>query len=189
GKVGEMSQLINDAFRAIEGEAGKTRTAYLILDEADSLTASRSHGQSHHEDKVAVNTLIQRIDDLRRYGGRILVFLCTNRFEALDPAILRRAFRQERFDRPSGAERLALFEEDLDGLDLDASALDELVKLTGPTSCQPGFTFSDLRTRLLPDAAARAFPDRPLSATDLLEAAKELKPTPAPTDPGDAPSA
>ena len=183
GKVGEMSQLINDAFSVITNEAGKTRTAYLILDEADSLTASRSQGQSHHEDKVAVNTLIQKIDDLRRYGGRILVFLCTNRYDALDSAILRRAFRQERFDRPSDAERRELFDCDLAGVGLEASVLDQLVKLTGSTRSRPAFTFSDIRTRLLPDAVARAFPDRALSAADLLSAAKDLEPTPVLTDP------
>ena len=72
----------------------------MIIDEADSLAASRNGDQSHHEDKVAVNTLIQRIDDIQRCKGRVLVFLCTNRFAALDPAIVRRAGRIEHFDRP-----------------------------------------------------------------------------------------
>jgi len=63
----------------------------LIIDEADSLAAKRNGGQSHHEDKVAVNTLIQKIDDVRRLEGRSLVILCSNRYESLDPAILRRA--------------------------------------------------------------------------------------------------
>lgn len=184
GKVGEMSQLINDAFTTIIAEAGKTRTAYLILDEADSLTASRAQGQSHHEDKVAVNTLIQKVDDLRAYGGRILVFLCTNRYDALDPAILRRAFRQERFDRPTDAERRELFTRDLAGANIEASTIEELVKLTGASRSQPPYTFSDLRTRLLPDALARAFPERALTAEDLLTAAKTLDPSPvlAPTN-------
>lgn len=182
GKVGEMSHLINKAFTAIVEEAGKTRTAYLILDEADSLTASRAQGHSHHEDKVAVNTLIQKIDDLRRYGGRILVFLCTNRFDALDAAILRRALRVERFDRPGDDERRALFQHDLAGIDLDTGTLNMLVELTGPNGANPGYTFSDLRTRLLPNALARAFPDRPLAPEDLLAAAKDIAATPWLTD-------
>jgi len=131
---------------------------------------------------VAVNTLIQKIDDLRRYGGRILVFLCTNRFDALDAAILRRAFRVERFDRPSDEERRALFEHDLAGIDLDTGTLNLLVELTGPNGTNPGYTFSDLRTRLLPDALARAFPNRPLASDDLLAAAKDIAATPRLTD-------
>ena len=44
-----------------------------------------------------MNTLIQKVDDLRRHSGRVLVFLCTNRSSALDPAIVRRAARLEQF--------------------------------------------------------------------------------------------
>jgi len=179
GMVGEMSRLINDAFAAIAEEAGKTRTAYLIIDEGDSLTASRAHGQSHHEDKAAVNTLIQKIDDLRRFGGRVLVFLCTNRHEALDPAVLRRALVVEQFDRPNDNERRELFEQDLNGAGIAPETLDKLVAHTGPAGNRPGFTYSDLRTRLLPAAVALAFPDRRLTDDDLIAAAKGLEPTPA----------
>ncbi len=79
---------------------GKTRQAFLIIDEADSLASTRETAQSHHEDKVAVNTIIQKVDDLRRHSGRILVFLCTNRAAALDPAIVRRAARTENSTGP-----------------------------------------------------------------------------------------
>ncbi len=91
GNIGETSTLINQAFEIIGREAGKARLAFLIIDKADSLAANRSTNQSHHEDKVAVNTLIQKIDDVRRFNGRVLVIFCTNRLEAIDPAILRRA--------------------------------------------------------------------------------------------------
>jgi AAA+ superfamily predicted ATPase len=74
GHVDQMSYLINQAFAAVEAEAGKRRLAFLVIDEGDSLAANREAGQSHHEDKVAVNTLIQKIDDARRLGGRLLVF-------------------------------------------------------------------------------------------------------------------
>ena len=68
GHVGQMSTLINKAFEVIEKEAGKRRLVFLIVDEGDSLAASRDQHQSHHEDKVGVNTLIQRIDAVRRFG-------------------------------------------------------------------------------------------------------------------------
>jgi Cdc6-like AAA superfamily ATPase len=72
GKVGEMSSLINQAFAIITKEAGKARSSYLIIDEADSLSAAREGAQSHHEDKVAVNTIIQKVD---ASGGSVEGFL------------------------------------------------------------------------------------------------------------------
>jgi AAA+ superfamily predicted ATPase len=178
GKVGQMSTLLNQAFEVVAKQAGKTRQAFLIIDEADSLAATRDTAQSHHEDKVAVNTIIQKVDDLRRHSGRILVFLCTNRAGALDPAIVRRAARTEQFDRPTEQEREELFRMDLDGLNIKDQTIHELVRLTGSRDGQPGFTFSDLRSRLLPDALCRAFPSRALSADDLILAAKEVRPSP-----------
>ncbi len=181
GNVGQMSMLINQAFEVVTKEAGKKKLSFLIIDEADSLAASRSGDRSHHEDKVAVNTLIQKIDDVRRFGGRVLVFVCTNRFEALDPAIVRRAGRVERFDRPDDAEREQLLRLDLDGLGLSDKSLEDLVKLTGPdgNGRRLGFTYSDLRTRLFPDALARAFPDRKVEPEDFLEAARSIRPSPS----------
>lgn len=183
GQVGQMSMLINQAFDVVAKEVGKTRLAFLILDEADSLAASRETDQSHHEDKVAVNTLIQKIDDMRRFGGRILIFLCTNRFEALDPAILRRAARIEQFDRPNEQQREELLRLDCEGLGLSDSTIRELVALTGPHGASQSivFTFSDLRTRLIPEALSRAFPDRALKPDDFIEAARMISPSPSMT--------
>ncbi len=180
GMVGQMSQLIHDAFEVVVQEAGNKRLSFMIIDEADSLAASRNGDQSHHEDKVAVNTLIQRIDDIRRCNGRVLVFLCTNRFAALDPAIVRRAGRIERFDRPNDAQREELLLLECEGLELSEAAIREVVALTGPQGAlRPlGFTFSDLRTRLLPEALARAFPTRRITADDLIGAARDLEPSP-----------
>ncbi|MHB1953186.1 MAG: AAA family ATPase, partial [Sulfobacillus sp.] len=105
GKVGQMSTLLNQAFDVVAKQAGKSRQAFLIIDEGDSLASTRDTAQSHHEDKVAVNTIIQKVDDLRRQSGRVLVFLCTNRAGALDPAIVRRAAVSEQFNRPTDQER------------------------------------------------------------------------------------
>jgi AAA+ superfamily predicted ATPase len=178
GKVGQMSTLLNQAFEVVAKQAGKTRQAFLIIDEGDSLASTRDTIQSHHEDKVAVNTIIQKIDDLRRHSGRILVFLCTNRAGALDPAIVRRAARIEQFERPNDGEREELLRMDLDGLDIVDRIIHELVRLTGPQDRRPGFTFSDLRSKLMPDALCRAFPARALTGDDLLVAAKEVRPSP-----------
>jgi AAA+ superfamily predicted ATPase len=178
GKVGQMSTLLNQAFDVVAKQAGKTRQAFLIIDEGDSLASTRDTAQSHHEDKVAVNTIIQKVDDLRRHSGRILVFLCTNRAGALDPAIVRRAAVSEQFDRPNDQEREELFRMDLEGLDIKEQTIRELVRLTGPRDGRPGLTFSDLRSKLLPDALCRAFPNRALSEDDLIAASKEVRPSP-----------
>jgi AAA+ superfamily predicted ATPase len=184
GNVGEMSLLINRAFEVVIKEAGKAKLSFLIVDEADSLAASRSNNQSHHEDKVAVNTLIQKIDDVRRLGGRVLVFLCTNRYASLDPAIVRRAGHVEEFKRPDEHEREELFRLDCEGLGISSETLKELVKLTGSDGASGlGFTFSDIRTRLIPGAVGMAFPNRKISGKDLLEAARAVRPTPALTEP------
>src|SRR5260370_12065740 len=127
GMVGQMSQLIHDAFEVVVKEAGKARLSFIIIDEADSLAASRNRDQSHHEDKVAVNTLVHRIDDIRRCNGRVLGFLCTNRFTALDPAIVRRAERIERFDRPNDAQREELRLLECEDLELSDAAIREVV--------------------------------------------------------------
>lgn len=174
GMVGEMGTLIAEAFRKVTQSAGKTRRAILVIDEGDSLAASRAQDHSHHEDKVAVNTLIQGIDDLRQYGGRIVVILCTNRLSVLDPALRRRAAIIETFSRPSDAERLQLFQMDLAGLGLTQSQFAELTQLTGTRERNPPWTYSDIRTRLYPAALAKAYPDRALSFADLTAVASNM---------------
>lgn len=179
GRVGEMGTLVGQAFDAVVREVGRTRRAVLVIDEADSLATTREQEHSHHEDKVAVNTLIQRIDEARGLKGRLLVVLCTNRFEVLDPAVVRRAAVVEVFRRPSDKERRELFEMDLAPLGIGAADISSLVACTAPRDNRPGFTYSDLRTRLYPEAAVRAFPDdRPVTGDDFISAAEAMEPTP-----------
>ncbi|MGH8502770.1 MAG: AAA family ATPase [Gammaproteobacteria bacterium] len=178
GKVGEMGTLLADAFKRITEAAGKARRAILIIDEGDSLAATRTQEHSHHEDKVAVNTLIQSIDSLRTFGGRVVTILCTNRLSVVDAALRRRASIVEEFVRPSPQERRQLFSMDLDGLGLHSSQVDELVQLTGERDGHPTWTYSDLRSRFYPIALSKAFPDRPLSFEDLRDCASTMQPTP-----------
>lgn len=182
GMVGEMGTLLTEAFQRITKSVGKTRRAILIIDEGDSLGASRAQAHSHHEDKVAVNTLIQGVDDLRQYGGRIVVILCTNRLSVLDAALRRRAAIIEEFKRPSDAERQQLFQMDLEGLNLSSAQIGELVRTTGAQKPHPPWTYSDIRTRLYPAALARAYPDRPLQFDDLLSVATTLQASPVMED-------
>lgn len=182
GLVGEMGSLLADAFEQVAKSAGKSRRAILLIDEGDSLGASRSQAHAHHEDKVAVNTLIQGIDKLRDYGGRVVVFLCTNRLSVLDAAVRRRAAIIEGFERPGDAERRALFELDLDALEPKEKEIEALVKATGPVKDKPGFTFSDIRTRLYPAALAKAYPGSGLTIGHLLAAAAAIEPSPVMED-------
>lgn len=177
GLVGQMSHLINMAFDIVMKDAGKSRYSFLILDEADSLAATRTMKQSHQEDKVGVNTLIQKIDQIRELNGRVLIFLCTNRILAVDPAILRRAALIEHFGRPNDNLRCILFKQCFDGLSLSTEQISQLVQATGPSHDSPGFTYSDVTTRLIPNAIIRAYPNRALTFEDLIETAKEMTPT------------
>ncbi len=182
GMVGEMGTLIADAFRKVIQSAGKHRRAILVIDEGDSLGASRAQDHSHHEDKVAVNTLIQGVDDLRQYGGRIVVILCTNRLSALDAALRRRAAIIEEFKRPSDEERRQLFTMDLAGLGLAPAQFAELVAATGARAGHPTWTYSDIRTRLYPAALAKAYPKEPLRFEHLKSVASALQASPVMED-------
>ena len=182
GHVGEMSTLIGDAFAEAIDLAGRKRFVALIIDEGDALAFNRGAERAHHEDRVGVNTLIQMIDQARQLRGRLLVVLCTNRFHALDPAILRRAALIEEFRRPDDQERRELFNMALKGVNLEPDLIDELITITGARDGRPGFTFSDIQTRLLPAAVIRAYPDRALAVDDLLIAAAELEPSPVMED-------
>lgn len=178
GKVGELGTLLVEAFRQLTQSVGKTRRAILIIDEGDSLAATRAQAHSHHEDKVGVNTLIQGIDNLRNFGGRVLTILCTNRLAVVDAAVQRRAAIVEEFNRPSASERHDLLAQDLQGLKLSEAELSELVELTGPHGDVPTWTYSDITTRLYPAALAKAFPTRELRFVDLKQVAKIIKPSP-----------
>ena len=179
GRVGEMGTLLVDAFERVVKSAGQHRRAVLIIDEGDSLGADRAQNESHHEDKVAVNTLIQCIDGLRPLRGRVVVFLCTNRVTALDPALRRRAAVVEEFTRPSDDERRQLFALDLEALNITPQQLDRLVEATSGYGVGPPFSYSDIRARLYPAALARAFPTRPLCFDDLYLTACVTQPSPA----------
>jgi SpoVK/Ycf46/Vps4 family AAA+-type ATPase len=178
GRVGELGTLLSHALSQVRKSIGKNRRAILIVDEGDSIGASRGQQHSHHEDKVAVNTLIQGIDEYRKAGGRILVFLCTNRYSVLDAALIRRAAIVEEFRRPTDDERLALFQMDLKGPDFGEGDFRKLVKLTAAAAERPCWTYSDIRTRLYPAAIALAFPDEALTMAHFERATEKLAPSP-----------
>lgn len=178
GAVGEASSGINAAFARVSTDLGKTKVVFLLIDEADSLVTSRAATHSHLEDKIAVNTIIQKVDDLRRHAGRFVVFLSTNRIDTLDAGVLRRAAAIETFERPNAQQRKDLLVQDLNGLGLENATIEQLAEMTGPHNDSPGFSFSDLRTRLLPRIVIAAYPERRITDADAIAAAAGLKPSP-----------
>ena len=178
GLHGEMTQKVRDAFEELEAEAGKKRLAFLIIDEADAVAALRDTEQMHQEEKSAVNTMIQRIDQIRNVAGRAAVFLCTNRIHAIDQAIVRRAVLHLKFSRPDKDERIDLLSRDLGGLGLSDEDIEALSILTGPRGENPGYTYSDFRLRLYLHAISIAFPDKPLTLEVLKQAVDETAPSP-----------
>lgn len=179
GLHGQMGNLVNDAFEELKTQAGKRRISFLLIDEADAIATTRSTMQMHQEEKAAVNTLIQKIDEIRQLDGRAILFMSTNRLHFLDEAIIRRAAIILEFKRPDHQERKELFSKSLDGILLDDQQLEELARRTGE-DCNDGlgFSFSDLRLKVLPEAVANAFPDKPLNYEILIETISKVKPSP-----------
>ena len=185
GLVGEITTLVRDAFATASVQArqavrnGKAGSAFiLIIDEADALAQSRDNGQMHHEDRAGVNALIRGIDEFTRDRLPGIVILCTNRLNAIDPAVQRRSAAPFMFARPEAEQRIKVLESFLDGVDVTRAQMDELVTLTGPHGPELGYTYSDLTQRLAPAAVLSAFPDRALTAEAFLIAAANTRPTP-----------
>lgn len=186
GAVGQMSTLIGNAFKTIADESctgyrnGRlSRMSVLLVDEGDALAQSRELFQMHHEDRAGVNALIKGIDSLRRHNLPVLVILCTNRLNALDPAVKRRAAYVVTLQRPDKAQRYALLSKLLEGVILSEDELCRLVALTGLMENRDfGYTYSDIRQRLIPEAVISSVTDdAPLSYEVLVEAIKRVSPT------------
>jgi SpoVK/Ycf46/Vps4 family AAA+-type ATPase len=179
GLHGQMGNLVNDAFAELKIQAGKKRIAFLLIDEADAIATTRSTIQMHQEEKAAVNTLIQKIDEIRELNGRAVIFMSTNRLHFIDEAILRRAAIVLEFNRPDKEERKELFSICLNGLNLDDNELDKLAGLTdAKNNSGVGFSYSDIRLKILPEAIANVFPNAPLTFDVLAETISKVKPSP-----------
>ena len=158
-------------------QAGKRRLAFLLIDEADAIATTRATGQMHQEEKAAVNTLIQKIDEVREMDGRAILFMSTNRLHFIDEAILRRAAIVLEFKRPTEEEYKELYAQSLKGLNLTEEELNELAKLSKKDGGL-GYSFSDVRLKVLPEAVAMAYPDKPISFSILKEVINNVQPSP-----------
>lgn len=180
GLHGEMGKLVNEAFSQLKAQAGKRRLAFLLIDEADAIATTRATNQMHQEEKAAVNTLIQKIDEIRELNGRAVVFMSTNRLHFIDEAILRRAAVILEFERPTLEECKKLYLQSLNGLNFSSEELDELASLSVKNEKRDlGYSFSDIRLKVLPEAIANAYPDKPLTFSILKNTIKSIKPSTA----------
>jgi SpoVK/Ycf46/Vps4 family AAA+-type ATPase len=187
GAVGEMTTLISAAFAEVKqaakraaGRGGKHNSGIvLLIDEADALAQSRELGQMHHEDRAGVNALIRGVDDLATGALPAIVVMCTNRLDALDPAVRRRAAVTFTFTRPNEAQRLAFLKPVLDELEFTPQQIHALVVATGAVHGRSyGYTYSDLAQRLLPGLVLAAFPSSPITYDLAKEVVERHPPTP-----------
>lgn len=184
GAVGEMTNLISEAFEAVKQEAPAGGTddprsaVVLLIDEADALAQSRELAQMHHEDRAGVNALIRGISHIDAERRPVITVLCTNRLSAIDPAVRRRAAAIFEFHRPNAEQRLAVFRESLAGSGFADQQLHALAELTGEDGRAYGFTYSDLTDRALPALVLHALPDDPLRFEHAIEVLTHLEPTP-----------
>ena len=185
GKVGEMTQLISAAFdytlkeaSAMMAHDGPHGAVILFVDEADALAQSREGAEMHHENVSGVNALIRGLDRLANARLPAAVIMCTNRFEALDPAVRRRAADVLLFGRPNDEARATLLAPRLSQLGFGQSDIAAMVAATGPREGAAGFTFSDLTQRLIPGIVLDAYPHRAIEPRRALEIATTMRPTP-----------
>ena len=187
GAVGEMTRLISSAFRAVRdavaksrGESGRSsRGVIMLIDEADALAQSREAAHMHHEDRAGVNALIRGVDDTAAERLPIAVIMCTNRLDAIDPAVRRRAAAIFEFRRPNRLQRLQVLRHALRGSGIAEPELEALADATGEVAeRQYGFTYSDLTQRLVPSIVLDAFPERAVAGARAVEIARTIAPTP-----------
>jgi SpoVK/Ycf46/Vps4 family AAA+-type ATPase len=187
GNIGEMTQLISAAFDFTVKEAttllskdkkGAEGAVILLVDEADALAQSRETPQMLQEEISGVNAFIRGIDRLSNQRLPAAVIMCTNRYDALDPAVTRRAAEILRFGRPDDHWRRELMRPKFAELGFDADQIDAIVNVTGPRNGRAGFTYSDLSQRLIPAIVLDAYPDRGVTPDRALEIAESMIPTP-----------
>ena len=183
-----MTSLISAAFTEVReaakkgsGRGGKHRSGIILLiDEADALAQSRESAQMHHEDRAGVNALIRGVDDLATGRLPAIVVMCTNRVDAIDPAVRRRAAATFTFARPGDAQRHALLDPVLEEVGFSKTQIQTIVQSTGAAKGRDyGYTYSDLTQRFLPGLLLAAYPSKPVT----FELSKEVLEAHPPTPP------
>lgn len=187
GAVGEMTRLISSAFSKVKEVASErvsrdkkpSSAVIFVIDEADALAQSRELDQMHHEDRAGVNALIRGIDSLAQSSLPVLIVMCTNRLNALDPAVMRRAATIFEFNRPTEEQRIEILQRELAETDIKDEELALLAKEMGPKDGKEyGYTYSDIINKFLPNLLLEAFPDKPITFEGAKQILGALSPTP-----------
>jgi AAA+ superfamily predicted ATPase len=185
GAVGEMTRLVTSAFKEVEQVAEQgyksgqkpTSSTIMIIDEADSLAQSRDNDQMHHEDRAGVNALIRGVDRFTNNKLPVVIVMCTNRVEAIDPAIMRRAGANFSFKRPNKVQRMSILNSSFEDV-FTEEEINNLAESTGKNgSYNYGYTYSDLTQRLIPSAILEAYPDKPITFELVMKLIGETIPT------------
>lgn len=186
GIVGQMTKLISNAFDEIKKYAGKfqkegnkySSVCIMIIDESDALAQSRELDQMHHEDRAGVNALIRGIDSITRSHLPVVIIMCTNRLNAIDPAIRRRAAATFEFGRPNKDMRLQMFKSLLEGTNIVDRDLEKIADLTGENKDRSfGYTYSDITQKILPSVLLHSFPDQPIKFETIEKSIMDNPPT------------
>jgi AAA+ superfamily predicted ATPase len=145
----------------------------------DSLTQSRQTNQIHHEDRVGVNALIRGLDDVGNAKCHCLVVMCTNRLDAMDPAVQRRAAAVFDFKRPNLDQRVDVLKSYLAGTDLKPTDIATLAQSMGESGARPGFTYSDITERFVPSLIMAAYPNHKITEKLAEKVLSETAPSPS----------
>ncbi|MFX0094564.1 MAG: CDC48 family AAA ATPase [Candidatus Hodarchaeota archaeon] len=131
--VGESEKAIREIFR----KAKLAEPCLVFFDEIDSLAPKRGRGDSSEVSNKVISALLTEIDSLEPFR-RVVVIAATNRFEKVDPGLIRR-FLNLKTDYPDGETREKIFLLNLNSKTVDKSInLENLVKLT------KGFSGADI---------------------------------------------
>lgn len=180
GHVGEMTRLLGQAFDTVAERAqqfGAACPLIMVIDEADAIAQDRASAQMHHEDRAGVNALVRGIDRIASERLHAVIVMCTNRLEAIDPAVLRRSAATFEFKRPDQNQRGLILQSLFDDCVPEADWC-ALAALTGASETRDyGFTASDLRQRLVPQVILTAYPDQPITEPLIAQAISRIEPT------------
>ncbi|RJQ11252.1 MAG: AAA family ATPase [Bacillota bacterium] len=166
-----VRQLFTRAREAARREGGAS--AIVFIDELEVLAGRRGQHTGHLEYDQTINQLLVEMDGLSVEDDvLVLVIGATNRFDLLDPAVLRpgRFDRVVRVELPDREERLAILRIHTNGKPLDRDAdLDDIAKQTF------GFSGSHLES-VANEAAILAFREgaRSVGQRHLIEAVDKV---------------
>lgn len=177
GMVGEISNRITASFEQAKQQLGRENIGLLIIDEADDIATSRAQNQAHHEDRAGLNVLIKQIDAISREKVKLVVILITNRINALDPAIRRRAALQLNFERPKGEQLREVLTFIFDGIKYNKKVFDRVFKALNDEPI--AYSYSDLIQRVAKQAIYTAIHENQPFSLELFEVAlNQVMPSP-----------